>query len=53
MDFSVYSDLVTDAVTGLGTEALTIFGAVILLGGGVFLIRWGYRKATHGLRGKV
>jgi len=53
MDLTDVSTLVTGTVTDVGGTALTIFGAVITLGASVFLIRWGYRKATHGLRGKV
>ena len=45
--------VVTDAITALGAKALVVLGATIVVAGGVFLIRWGFRKAKHGLSGKV
>jgi len=53
MDYTAASTLITDTITSLGDEALVVFGAVILVAAGVFLIRWGFRKAKHGLSGKV
>jgi len=53
MDYTAATTLVTDTITAVGDEALIIFGAVILVAAGVFLIRWGFRKAKHGLSGKV
>jgi len=51
---------ITDAQTLLlsttqsaGLTALAIFTAVIGLGVAVYVVRWGFRKAKHGLNGKV
>jgi len=35
------------------TNALLVLTAGIVLAGSVFLIRWGFKKAKHGLSGKV
>lgn len=53
MDYAAGAALATGAIADVGDQALVIFGAGIILAGSVFLIRWGFRKAKHGLSGKV
>jgi len=53
MDLTDVQTLITGQVTDIGTTALAIFTAVIGLGVAVYVVRWGFRKAKHGLNGKV
>jgi len=53
MDFTSASTLVIQNITALGDEALVVFGAVILVAAGVFLIRWGFSKAKGALDGTI
>jgi len=48
-----YTAAITPAFTDLGVQALVVLGAGVVLAGGVFLIRWGFRIAKKGLSGKV
>jgi len=47
MDFSNYTALITDFLTGFSVAALSSLGALLLLAGGTFLIRWGYNLLTY------
>jgi len=51
--YDAYVAVITDVFTDLGLQALAILGAGVLLAGGVFLIRWGFKKAKAGLSGQV
>jgi len=53
MDYADAQTAAVGAITDLGTNGLAVFTAAIVLAGSVFLIRWGFRKAKHGLSGKV
>jgi len=53
MDFTSASNLLIQNITALGDEALVVFGAVILVAAGVFLIRWGFEKAKASLNGEI
>jgi len=53
MDYSPFSTLLLTVFTDFGLQVIIILGAGVLLAGGVFLIRWGFKKAKAGLSGQV
>lgn len=50
MDASSTQALITGAVTDVGTSALAILGAVLTIGVGYFVFRWGWRKVKGSFR---
>jgi len=53
MDYSPFSTLLLTVFTDFGLQVIIILGAGVLLAGGVFLIRWGFRVSKNSLNGNL
>lgn len=53
MAYTDITTLITDAITGISGQALLILGAVVVVAGGLFLFKWGFKKAKRGFNGNV
>jgi len=50
MSTSSATTLITGAATDFGTAALVVLGAVLVIGVGLLIFRWGWRKVRGSAR---